>query len=118
MEDLALTSDSVGDIFFLFFEKSSICFFISGFLKASFGELCGFSMPSPILFCDGWANGGDMEFQAGFSVSRELGCWMNKTAMLVFFNEIGPWQLASVFIGFGHVVMLTDVLQTVSEEQR
>lgn len=67
-------------------------------------------MPLPILFCDGWANGENMKFQVGFSISKDLGCWMNKTAILVFFNEIGPWRLASGFKGFGHVVLLMDVL--------
>ena len=34
--------------------------------------LCGFSMPSPVAFCDGWADGRNVKFPTGFSVSKEF----------------------------------------------
>lgn len=59
-----------------------------------------------------------MKCRPSFSVSKGSGVLDEQQQQKIFLNEIGPWRLASRFIGFGQVAPLADMLQTASKEQR
>lgn len=88
MADLELTFDSIEDFFFFLKSKVSFSLFLD-FWRLLLGGLCGFSMPSPVVFCDGWADGRNMKFPT----PKNLRWWMNKTEILFFFQW--DWALAT-----------------------